>query len=178
MQLMFMGLAQAQLTSNPVLIDFDDTQITRRQFEHEFETAMVMKALETGVPIKNQDQISVMEHRFLEQRAKELVLLKLAGQRGIQVSEQRLDEILNEYMQFLGYSGYSEKNLHRLGFFDAAEFRNNLRDKHIILLFLSEVKKDLGQGENQQAVIDKIEEYYNDSGVRIYPENIDIPYLK
>ena len=175
--IIFTAHAQAQLNLDPVVISFGDTEISRRQFERQFEMAMVMKALETGVPIKNQDQIYVMQHRFLKQRAREMVLLEVAKQRGIKISEQEVDELLDEYMQNLGFRGYSEKNLHKLGFFDAAEFRNILSEKQIISIFISRIKNDLEASNDLTIINAALEDYYDKSGVRIFPEKIDIPYL-
>jgi hypothetical protein len=170
--------AQAQLKLDPVVISLGDTEVSRRQFEQRFEMVMVMKALETGVPIKNQDQISVLEHRFLEQRAREMVLLKVAKQQGIQISQQELDGILDKYMQNLGYSGYSEKNLHNLGFFDESEFRDILKEKQVISLFISSIQNDLEASTDLTTINVVLEDYYDNSGVRIFPEKIDTPYLK
>jgi hypothetical protein len=177
-QLIFPGQVQAQSELDPVVISSSDTQITRRQFELEFELAMVMKALETGVPIKNQDQIYVMEHRFLEQRAREMVFLKVAKHRGIMITEKELDGVVNEYMLNLGFSEYSEKDLRILGFEDDDQLREILRRKLTISTLISDIRNELNTEDSQSAVNNILEDYYKQSGVELFPEKIDRPYLK
>jgi hypothetical protein len=139
----FIGYIQAQSDLDPVVINFGSTQITHRQFDKQFETAMVFNALENGVPIKNQDQIYVLEHRYLQQRAKEMVLLEIARQQGITVSIMELDGYMDDFMQKLGFSGYSVKNMHKLGFQEELSFRAIMREKKTILLMITHIKKNL-----------------------------------
>ena len=175
-QLVLTGHAQAQINIDPVVISYGDIQITRRQFEEQFEMAMVMKALETGVPIKNQDQIYIMEHRFIEQRAKEMVLLDVARQEGITVSATEQDEMMTEYMLNMGFTEYSDKNLHRLGFVDKAQLTGILSEKLMISKLISRIKSSLGSDQKGSSINAVIAEYYARSGIKIYPERIDTPY--
>ncbi|MGK0296474.1 MAG: hypothetical protein ACI9XC_000063 [Gammaproteobacteria bacterium] len=171
----FIGYIQAQSDLDPVVINFGSTQITHRQFDKQFETAMVFNALENGVPIKNQDQIYVLEHRYLQQRAKEMVLLEIARQQGITVSIMELDGYMDDFMQKLGFSGYSVKNMHKLGFQEELSFRAIMREKKTILLMISHIKNDLEHNDNAKTIEDKFLELIKQSGIQIFPENIDIP---
>jgi hypothetical protein len=174
-QIFFSGYIQAQSELDPVVISFGSTQITHRQFDKQFENAMVFNALENGVPIKNQDQIYVLEHRYLQQRAKEMVLLEIASQQGITASNMELDGYMDDYMQKLGFSRYNVKNMHKLGFHEELPFREIMREKKTILLMITHIKNDLEHNDKATTIEDKFLELINQSGIKIFPENIDIP---
>lgn len=169
------GYIQAQSDLDPVVISFGSTQITHRQFDKQFEIAMVFNALENGVPIKNQDQIYVLEHRYLQQHAKEMVLLDIAKQQGITVSNMELIGYMDDYMQKLGLSGYSVKNMHKLGFQEEQAFREIMREKKTILLMITHIKKNLEHNDKAITLENRYLELINQSGIAIYPDNIDIP---
>ncbi len=172
--IIYSGYIQAQSNSDPVVISFGSTQITHQQFDKQFEIAMVFNALENGVPIKNQDQIYVLEHRYLQQRAKEMVLLDIAEQQGLTVSDIDLDTYMNEFMQNLGLSGYSIKNMRKLGFQDERQFREIMREKKTILLLISSIKKDLEHYAKVTTIEDKFQELIDQSGIKVFPDNLDI----
>jgi len=52
---------QSSPPENPVVIRHGDTELTRRQFELEFELQMVIDAVQNGVPIKDQQQIMTIQ---------------------------------------------------------------------------------------------------------------------
>ena len=165
----------AQTDINPVVIQYGDTEMERREFELEFEMIMVLKAVESSVPVKSQNQINLMQQRYLEQRAKEMVLSDLAAQRGIALSDADLDRILDEYMMSLGFSGYSIKNMQKLGFTDETGIRNYLQRRELIKRLLSEMMADLETADTRAAVESRIDTLYIDSGIRIFPENLQRP---
>ena len=127
------------------------------------------------MPIKNQDQIYVLEHRYLQQHAKEMVLLDIAKQQGITVSNMELIGYMDDYMQKLGLSGYSVKNMHKLGFQEEQAFREIMREKKTILLMITHIKKNLEHNDKAITLENRYLELINQSGIAIYPDNIDIP---
>ena len=164
--------AGAQSAHNPVLIQYGDTRMDRREFELEFEMVMVLKAVESGEPVKSQNQIYLMQQRYLEQRAKEMVLTGLAEQRGITLHDSELDKILDEYMISLGFSGYSIKNMQKLGYADATAIRDYLQRREIIRRLLSDIDIELKSGNNRGVLESEIEALYIASGIRIFPEHL------
>jgi hypothetical protein len=136
---------------------------------------MVLKALESGVPIKSQNQIVLMQQRYLEQRAKEMVLSELAVQRGIKLSEKDLYKIMDDYMKTLGFTGYSTGNILKLGLTDETHLRDYLRRREILKQFITEINNGLEGNDKVSTLRAEIDEYYKNSGIRIFPEHLQRP---
>jgi hypothetical protein len=86
-----------------------------------------------------------------------------------------LDGYMDDYMQKLGFSRYNVKNMHKLGFHEELPFREIMREKKTILLMITHIKNDLEHNDKATTIEDKFLELINQSGIKIFPENIDIP---
>jgi hypothetical protein len=104
-----------------------------------------------------------------------MVLLDIAKQQGITVSNMELIGYMDDYMQKLGLSGYSVKNMHKLGFQEEQAFREIMREKKTILLMITHIKKNLEHNDKAITLENRYLELINQSGIAIYPDNIDIP---
>jgi len=174
----FIVNTQAQVNTDPVVISFGNTEISRTQFGQQFEMSMIMNALESGIPIKSQDQVYILKQRFLEQYAKEMVLMDIAKQQGIKLSEEELDGLINVYIQDSGFSKYGEKNLRSFGFEDEELLREVLSRKEIISILVSNIKKDLEINHDNSDINAVLKDYYNQDMIRIYSQNIGSPSLE
>ena len=168
---------EAQTDNNPVVIQYGDTTMDRREFELEFEMVMVLKAVENSEPIKSQSQIYLMQQRYLEQRAREMVLSDLAAQRGITVSDSQLDDMLDEYMKSLGFPGYSMKNMQKLGFANEKPIRKLLQRREIISRVLAEINTELKAGNNKAILEAELDTLYMESGIRVFPEHLQRTFM-
>ena len=166
---------QSSPPENPVVIRHGDTELTRRQFELEFELQMVIDAVQNGVPIKDQQQIMTIQYQFLEKRAHEIVLLDMAEQRGISYTNEQLITGLNGLMKDLGFTEYNRRNLARLGIEDEQLLHNFIADKIRITSLIAQLKKELKLDENSMSFKDFILEQYQKSGIETFAARLRSP---
>ncbi len=169
------AFSQSVSPENPVVIRYGDQELTRRQFELEFELQMVIDAVQNGVPIKEQQQIMTMQYQFLEKRAHEIALLKMADQRGINVNKEQLMTGLNELMTGLGFNGYNKRNIAKLGIVDEQLLHNYMRNKITIASLTEQLKKEMEVDDNSMSFQDIIFDRYEQSGIETFPGNLRSP---
>lgn len=86
---------------DPIVLQIGNSQMTRSEFGQQFDLAMVMSAVQDATPIKSGMQIRDLRERFLQNRVAEMLLLQLASQRNITVSEPEINTAVTDYLDGL-----------------------------------------------------------------------------
>ena len=128
-------------------------------FELDFELMMVIVAVQSGVAVKDPQQIVTMQRRYLDQRANELALLEMATQRGITVSDDVLNMGLNDFMIDLGFQAYNKRNLAKLGIVEEQQLQSYVREKLMMSKLMLQIKSELQGDENDTAIRQRITEF-------------------
>jgi len=171
------GISPVQAEVDPVVIRFNGEEITRSEFEERFEIVMIIHALQSGAPVKNQDQIWVMEHQYLDLRATEMVLLNEADKRGITVSDEDLNVQIEKFFVSTGLGNNLRQNLELMGFRSEDHLREFMREKQLIHLLIEQLKgepvKENNNGEVMSNTVNqRVASYRKASIVETYPDKL------
>lgn len=84
--------------SDPIVIEFDDTAVTRAEVDERFEAAVRLLARRQGISLATQDPalIAQLREQYLDKYATELILLREAERRQLVVSDAQVDTTLGE----------------------------------------------------------------------------------
>ncbi len=86
---------------DPIVLQVGSHQVSRSELARQFDIAMVMSAVQEATPIKSGMQIRDLRERFLQNRVAEMLLLQLASQRNITVSEPEVNAAITDYLDGL-----------------------------------------------------------------------------
>jgi hypothetical protein len=117
--------AAEEARPDDVLIRLGDEVVTREEFEREFEVAARATALQQGMPLTSEvlAQFDAFRPAFLDQLARQLVLVRYAAEEGIAVEPADVDDVVeNVRAAQLDDAAFGEY-LETAGFADEAEFR-------------------------------------------------------
>ena len=91
------------LDPDAVVIQLGDQTITQEEFEERFSVALRNIAAQQGLPLNEQvlAQLGSLRPQFLDQLATEQVLLQQAEERGIQVSDEEVEQQIAQVRQGL-----------------------------------------------------------------------------
>lgn len=87
----------ARSVDDPVVVQLDETEITRDQLNRRFHVALHLLARSRGVSASQQSQevLEQLREQYLAKRATELVLLEEAARRAVKISAREVDAVLN-----------------------------------------------------------------------------------
>jgi len=168
-------ISQTAGPQNPVVIQYGEFELTRRQFELEFELNMVLNAVQSGVPVKNQRQIMTMQIQYLSQRANEMMLLTMSVERGISISDEELMTGMNSTMMELGFSEYSSRNISKLGIVDEQIFKNHEKERQIISKLITQLKKELEDDDIERSFKQYLSDEYQKRQIVTSPDQLRSP---
>ncbi|MEX2543153.1 MAG: SurA N-terminal domain-containing protein [Trueperaceae bacterium] len=117
-------LASANAQSDaqePLVIETDQTTLSKSEFDREFEIAARAAVMQQGVEPTEENLAPLQEFRpaFLDQLANQLVLLEEAEERGVAAPEEEVESYVQqirevhagdeEFAQYLSDAGFSEE---------------------------------------------------------------------
>lgn len=168
-------VSQSDVSQNPVLIRYGDIELTRRQFELEFELNMVIRAVRNREPVKNQQEIMTMQDQFLDQSAREMVLLKMASDKGISVSDEEVKTGLDTLMNELGFTAFNNKTVSKLGIRDDSIIKAYMKKNLVLSKLVAQLENEI-QGDNIQRGLQQfLFKIFDQSGIEVFPEQLRSP---
>ena len=173
--LIFFCMSLFAATDDPVIIQVGHMQQTRSEFEQQFETAMVLNAINAGVPIKSGLQIRDLKEHYLEQRVAEMLLLQQAQMRGISVSDTDMDNAVSDFMLSLA-DQYSAAQ--RSEFSKDLQIRSYLREQLILrrtrqVLIEEGIRNKTKVISDTEFIVKLLKQYRQQSAVEILPELLE-----
>jgi hypothetical protein len=168
-------VSQSDVSQNPVLIRYGGIELTRRQFELEFELNMVIRAVRNREPVKNQQEIMTMQDQFLDQSAREMVLLKMASDKGISVSDEEVKTGLDTLMNELGFTAFNNKTVSKLGIRDDSIIKAYMKKNLVLSKLVAQLEHEI-QGDNIQRGLQQfLFKIFDQSGIEIFQEQLRSP---
>ena len=168
-------VSQSDVSQNPVLIRYGGIELTRRQFELEFELNMVMRAVRNREPVKNQQEIMTMQDQFLDQSGREMVLLKMASDKGIRVSDEEVKTGLDTLMNELGFTAFNNKTVSKLGIRDDSIIKAYMKKNLVLSKLVAQLEHEI-QGDNIQRGLQQfLFKIFDQSGIEIFQEQLRSP---
>jgi hypothetical protein len=142
-------LAAAQ-DDGDIVLRAGERERTVAQFATRFEIALHALAARQGVQLNEQTraQLEPLAPRFLEQRAREVAWLEVAADRGLEPSEEAIDQAVAEVRGDAGEEAF-EQRLAQAGIPDAATYRRLVREGETIALLQREVAADVEVSEEE-----------------------------
>ena len=168
-------VSQSDVSQNPVLIRYGGIELTRRQFELEFELNMVIRAVRNREPVKNQQEIMTMQDQFLDQSGREMVLLKMASDKGIRVSDEEVKTGLDTLMNELGFTAFNNKTVSKLGIRDDSIIKAYMKKNLVLSKLVAQLEHEI-QGDNIQRGLQQfLFKIFDQSGIEIFQEQLRSP---
>jgi len=168
-------VSQSDVSQNPVLIRYGDIELTRRQFELKFELHMVIRAVRNGEPVKNQQEIMTMQDQFLDQSAREIVLLKMASDKGISVSDEEVKTGLDTLMSELGFTAFNNKTKSKLGIRDDSIIKAYMKKNLVLSKLVAQLENEIKGDNIQKGLQQFLYKIFDQSGIEIFPEQLRSP---
>lgn len=165
--LVFLGWSAAQESaSDPVVIETENSTVTRSEFLDQFEVAARASLLQQGMEPTEENLAPLEESRgaFLQQLASQVVLLNAARDRGVEASENEVDAYLDQLRQVNSGEGEFEEYLAMAGFADESELREQIGEIVTVQLFLEE------EGEQLEPTDAEIDAWYEENQEQLPPE--------
>lgn len=121
--------AQAQ-QGDPVVLEVGTMQVTRSEFDERFDIAARTLAAQQGLEPteENLAQFDPQREAFLDQLATQLALLNEAEEQGITVSDEEVDQALEQFQGQFDSDEAFQTQIADLGFEDVDELRSNIRE--------------------------------------------------
>ena len=154
------GIAQAQDTSqntqanqnnDPVVIQIGDETITQSEFDQRFALAARNVAARQGIPYTEETRalFDSLRPAFLEQLTTELVLLQEAQNRGINITDEEVENQLSQLRgRFESETDFLEF-LAEAGFEDEAAFRQFVKNNLAVQAVAEILGEDVTVGDEQ-----------------------------
>jgi len=162
---------------NAVVLSLDGIEVSPYELEHRFSITMVIRAIQSGTPVKDQSQIQASREQHLEQRANELVILQEVKNRNLVITEEQLATSVAEYVETMGWQGNLEGNLQMVGFRDESELIEMIHEKLLIQALIAELENHftglgLGGIELRHSIQQQIKQFRDEYNLQIYPEHL------
>ncbi len=152
------GLAQesstlpATVDPNESVIDLGANEsVTQQEFAQEFDRAMRALALQQGLPYNTETRALFDRFRadFLNQYATQQALLRDAEARGITVSDEDLDQQIQQAQDALGGEEAFQQAITDLGYTSVDEYRETAREGLIAQRVVDELRTDVEVTDEQ-----------------------------
>lgn len=160
---------------DPIVLQVGSRLVTRSELARQFDLAMLMSAVQEATPIKSGMQIRDLRERFLKNRVAEMLLLQLASQRNITVSEPEINAAITDYLdglqqQYSATPAFSEdEDLRIKTYLHEQLILRKLKQSLITEHHLSP-SDDASAGKYINDLIQKI---LSQADVHTYPEQLD-----
>ncbi|MEX2541860.1 MAG: peptidylprolyl isomerase [Trueperaceae bacterium] len=151
---------------DPVVLQAGDYQERRSDLEARFEIAIRGLAASQGLELNQEirSQLEAFKPSYLEQRATEVALLQEAERRGITVSDDEVDALVEDVRGNLAEGEEFDDVLVQAGFRDEAQLRELVRETEFIQRAVDSVESEIEVSEAE------VEEYYQAN-----PESFEQP---
>jgi peptidyl-prolyl cis-trans isomerase C len=151
---------------DPVVLRAGDHEETRTELEERFEIAIRGLAASQGLQLTDEirAQLDAFKPSYLEQRATEVALLQEAERRGISVSDEEVDVMVEEVRGTLAEGEEFGDVLAQAGFRDEEQLRSLVRETEAIQRVVDAVETEIEVSDAE------VEEFY-----RANPELFEQP---
>ena len=142
------GLAFAQNGmggNEPALEVGGEVAYTSAEFEEEFNRAIRALALQQGVPFNDETRAMFDRFRsdFLNQLATQEALLREAEARGITVTDEQVQQQIDQIRSSLGGEEAFQQTLDELGYADVQQYRDDVREGLLTQQVIDEMRANI-----------------------------------
>lgn len=150
------GNGSSDTADDPVVLQAGDYQETLSDIEARFEIAIRGLAASQGLELNDEirSQLEAFKPSYLEQRATEVALLQEAERRGITVSDDEVDDLVEDVRGNLDEGEEFGDVLAQAGFRDEAQLRDLVRETEYIQRAVDSVESEIDVSEAE------VEEFY------------------
>lgn len=145
------------------VLEVGNRTITEREFNQRFNLAMRALAAQQGIPLNEQTRalFDQLRPEYLEQLATEQVLLQEAQRRGVGLTDQEVNTLLEQVRADFGNEEAFNRFLSDVGFNNEAAFGDYLREQETLQRVVQELGRDV------QVTDERIQTFYDENQQRI-----------
>lgn len=138
--------------AEPLVIETDETTLTKSEFDREFEIAARAAVMQQGAEPTDENLAPLEEHRpaFLDQLANQLVLLEEARSRGMEAPEEEIDSYVQQIREANAGDGDEfAQYLDDAGFGEEAELRERIAEALTVQLLVEDLAAEVEPSDTE-----------------------------